>query len=465
MGFFAKIPPQRAHQIAGIQKLLEKRIMFDMSDPGTGKTRTVIDAIAKIQADNKAPFLVLAPRAILRSAWEADCKKFTPGMITSIATADNRAAAFNRPADIYVTNHDATKWILENIKSLPKFQGIVIDESRAYMNPRAARTKAMTKIMKYFAPTYRVCMNGTPNSTSVTELWSQAFLLDEGERLGNSYYKFRLAVQSPTQVGRDPRALHWEDKPGAFEAVADLLSDISVRNRLEDCVDIPENNRFYVPFQLNTAHRNVYREFIKDRLIEHESGTISALNAAHLKNKLLQIASGAVYTQDKLVAELDTARVELALDLAEARHQCVVAFQWKHQRDQLINEAEKREMTYGVIDGATTNNELPELVESFQAGRLKLLFVQPQSASHGLTLTAGTTTIWVSPTSVADRFKQLNHRIYRSGQTKRTETIMIHAEDTVELDAYGVLEGRLKSLDGFLELIRIQTTTGDPTNV
>ena len=51
------------------------------------------------------------------------------------------------------------------------------------------------------------------------------------------------------------------------------------------------------------------------------------------------MASGAVYDDDTVVQEFSTKRYELVLDLIEARDQCVVAFNWTHQRDALLKLA------------------------------------------------------------------------------------------------------------------------------
>ena len=80
------------------------------------------------------------------------------------------------------------------------------------------------------------------------------------------------------------------------------------------------------------------------------------------------------------------------------------------------------------------------------------MICHPQSASHGLTLTAGTTTIWASPTYNAEHFSQLNARIYRAGQKRRTETIMIAYADTAEIEVYDRLDTKMTRMEDLLEL-------------
>ena len=121
--------------------------------------------------------------------------------------------------------------------------------------------------------------------------------------------------------------------------------------------------------------------------------------------------------------------------------------------------ADKAKIPYGEIHGRVAHSKRPDIVSRFQDRELRVLFCHPQSAGHGLTLTAATTTIWASPTYNAEHYKQANHRIYRAGQTQRTETIRIAYEGTAEMDVYARLDGKMSSLEDLLELFSHYTTT------
>lgn len=296
-------------------------------------------------------------------------------------------------------------------------------------------------------------MTGTPNPNGVLDLWGQLFLLDGGQRLGKSYYGFRSAACTPTQVGRGANMVRWTDRPGIEEVVFDMVSDCTIRHKLEDVLDMPERVITTLEVDLSPEHRAQYLQLATNAWLELEHHTVSAVNAATLLTKLLQCLSGAVYDEDGHAALIDTDRYELILDLVEQRPHTLVAFLWRHQRDQLVAEAKKRGLTYGVIDGGTPVEQRTHLVDEFQAGRLRVMFAHPQSAGHGLTLTKGTTTIWASPTWNAEHYDQLCHRIYRAGQTQRTETIHIAARDTHELEVYRRLTEKLNSMSLLLSLL------------
>lgn len=436
-----KVPPLFKHQVEDIAFELAHPQVFDTSDAGTGKTRTRLEAFAKRRAKGSGCLLVVAPKSLLRSAWEQDCKRFTPWLKITCAFAENREKAFATPADIYVTNHDAVKWLVKQPTSFfKKFSDLVVDESSAFKHHTSDRSKAMNKIKRHFKK--RTLMSGTPASNSITDTWNQAFILDDGKRLGSSFYAFRGAVQTPEQVGPSANMVKWVDRVGCDDAVASLMKDITIRHTLEDCHDLPPNHSYVVPFILAPKALKAYEAMERDAIIKLDTGLISAINAAAVATKLLQVASGAVYDEIGEYHLVDDSRYELIADLVEARKFCVVFFLWKHQRDLLQKEFNKRKITHTLIDGSVTPKGRDEAVNFFQNGFYRVLLAHPASAAHGLTLTKGTSTIWSSPTYNLEHWLQGNRRIYRAGQTSKTETVNTIAEGTIEERVYHILSDK-----------------------
>ena len=441
--------PLWEHQQRDIQRLLTEPEIFNTSDPGTGKTRVVIEAIKQLNI----PTLILAPKSILSCAWGNDFFSFAHEVNYSIATATNRRKAFEAGTPVVITNHDAVSWLVkpENIGLLERFRGgmLVIDESTCFKNPTAKRSKAAATLRKLFSRC--VCMSGTPSPQGVIDLWHQVYLVDQGKLLGNSYYRFRSSTHESIQKGP---FTEWKEKPGVLDAIGEIISPITIRNKREDCMDLPDNLITTRSIELSKDHMKMYKELRRTALLELESGEVAGINAAVLRGKLLQVASGAVYGEGGEAHLIDTDRYELIMDLIEERNHSVVFFNWKHQRDELIKAAKKRGFTYDVIDGSVTSMEArTNTVNSFQGGELKFLLCHPQSAGHGLTLTRGLATIWASPTDNAEHFMQANARIWRGGQTQKTETILISAQGTLEEKAYKALTEKVTNMNDLLGLL------------
>ncbi len=459
-----------AHQRKSLAHAKTTDVVYDCSDAGTGKTGVVVwDFEARRKKHGKCA-LVLAPKNLLRSAWYNDFKKFAPGLKVVIAPAETRGEVFIQDADVYVTNHDAVKWLAKQPKRFfDRFDTLIIDESTAYKHATSQRSRAATKIAKYFK--YRRAMTATPNSRSITDVWHQVFLLDSGQRLGKSFFQFRNTVCHPEQVGRSEKAIQWTDKEGAEEAVFGLLQDIVVRHKLEECVDIPANHRYTMEYELPPKQRKAYDEMRDKQMLvlfpptpanlsarlmgkkRPEIAVVTAVHAAVALNKLLQIASGAVYESPDKYHLIDTGRYLMAMDLVEERRHPLVFFHWKHQRDALVAEATKRKLKFGVFDGSVSQSQRDILEAQYQAGMLDCLFAHPKSAAHGLTLTKGTSTIWVSPTADAELFEQGSKRQHRIGQTQKTEVITILAKDTQDERVYNeILVPKQKRMTNLLDL-------------
>ena len=147
------------------------------------------------------------------------------------------------------------------------------------------------------------------------------------------------------------------------------------------------------------------------------------------------------------------ARYQLVMDLIQARDHSLVAFNWRHEREKLTELSDKAGIKYDFIDGTTPAKKRKDIVDRMQAGQLQVVFAHPQSAGHGLTLTRATSIIWASPTYNAEHYQQFNRRIYRAGQTKKTEVIQIAARNTWEPDVYEKLQDKLNRMEDLLTIL------------
>lgn len=454
------------HQEHTAQFLLEQPRAWVQSSPGTGKTISTLEAFRRFRRDGgKGRMLVLAPLSILQPAWGGDIAKWLGGEFSfACAFAKNRREAFASGADIIITNHDAVKWATKNPEALqqafPQDDGqehwLVIDEATAYKNPTSQRSKAMLSLRTYFDR--RIAMSGTPTAKDVLDIFHPTLIIDDGLHLGNKFFSFRNQVASPIQVGPDPNMVKWIPHDTAEEFVAQALADICIRYRFEDCIDIPPNQTITYNVDLPTKLRNLYDQMLETSVIETDDGeAVTAVNAGVRVRKLLQLLTGAVYDADGEPQLFHTNRYDLVMQLVQERDHSLVAFNWKHEVKALTEMADKLGITYGVIDGSVKHEDRTQVVDRFQAGELQVIFAHPQSAGHGLTLTAGTATIWCSPTYNAEHYQQFNQRIYRAGQTQATQTIHIAARDTAEEDVYELLSGKLTRMEDLLGLFADST--------
>lgn len=436
------------HQVKTLEFLRQSPIVFDCSDPGTGKTRAHL--AAAVERDGRV--LVVCPKTLMRSAWGAELTNNFPGAPYAIAEAGQRGSAFATGAKFVIINTDGVKEIVKTPALLKGFRTLIVDESSAFKHPTAQRTKALMKLAPLFA--HRALLSGTPHSNSVTELWAQMYALDKGARLGPSFFVFRNAVQVSEQVGPSAAHVRWRDKPQAEAVVYSLLKDVLIRHAFEDVMShVPPNHRSKYLYTPNAVVRKRYETLAQECILALSSGEVTAVHAAALRNKLLQVLSGAVYTGADKYAVLDMQRYELVEELVDQYRHSLVFFNWRHQKDVLCDRFDARGMSFAVIDGSTPERERNEIVQAYQEGKYKTLLLHPRTGAHGLTLTRGEAAIVVSPFYEADLLKQAIHRIYRGSQDKATNTVLIEAENTVEQLVYARLNNKTERMDDFLEMV------------
>lgn len=454
------------HQEQTLNFCLTHDHALDFSDAGTGKTAGHLRRYAARDKRMRKRCLVLCPKTLMVTAWGDDCERFTPELTMTFAFADQREEAFKMKSDIVVMNHDGVKWLAEkqNLKFLAEFDHLIIDEVDAFKNPTSQRSKAAKKIAKFFK--YRYALTGTPGANTIMDVWHPALLIDGGKRLGTSYYAFRSAVQNPLQVGPNANHIRWDDKPGVAQAVQVQLEDIAIRHDFAEVMThVPPNHKDVKRFDLSKKAMKAYAKLEQDLIMVLDKGeVVSAVHAASLRTKLLQIASGAVYNdsddEGKGYTIIDKGRYELIAELVEPTQHAVVFFNWKHQRDVLCDTFEKAGWPFAVIDGSVTKKgERERIVRDYQDGKYKVILLHPRTGAHGLTLTRGDTTIFCSPIYEADLLKQGMARIHRGTQDKVTHTILVEAKNTVEAAVYARLDEKHARMTDLLDLLRARQAT------
>tara|TARA_R100001377_G_scaffold45064_2_gene25742 strand:- start:1080 stop:2417 length:1338 start_codon:yes stop_codon:yes gene_type:complete len=432
------------HQAVTTAHILKNKRSFITSDPGTGKTRSVLDAIK----NRGSRTLVLAPLSILEASWGDDIEKFTPELTYAVAYAKNREKAFASDEKVVITNHDAVKWLVKNVHVLDGFDTLIIDEFTAFKNKDSQRSKAALKLSQLF--NYRIAMSGTPNSNTILDIWHPMLLIDDGERLGHRFYSFRSSVCTSRFNGF---ANEWIDKDDAEQLVAAAISDVNIRYELEECLSMPGQTVSDKYVTLPPKIMKQYQQLSEDSVLYTGTATINAVHAGAKVKKLLQLCTGAVYDEHGTIQNVHPERYELVMQLVQERKHSLVAFNWKHEKLAMTALADKLGIKYATIDGDTPPHRRKEVVDRMQAGQLQVVFCHPQSAGHGLTMTKATAVIWASPTYNAEHYQQFNRRIYRAGQTQRTEVIHIAARNTWEPDVYAKLQSKLKRMDDLLDIL------------
>jgi SNF2 family DNA or RNA helicase len=421
---------------------------FCFNEQGTGKTASCIwaaDYLMNIGEIRRV--LVLCPLSIMKSAWQQDLFKFAMHRSCSVAHGDSktRAKVIAAGSEFVIINFDGLAVVKKEIMA-GGFDLIVVDEANAYKNPQTNRWKVLKEVAAQSK--WLWMMTGTPAAQSPLDAYGLAKLVNP-DNAPKYFGQFRDEVMYKLTQYR------WIPKPQAESVVHKILQP-AIRFEKDQCLDLPEVTHVERDAPLTLQQSKYYRMLKKQMTMSAGGEEVTAVNAATNINKLLQISGGAVYSDTKEVIEFDVSnRLNVILEvIEESSHKVLVFIPFTHTIELLRNVLEKHNISCGVINGRVSVNKRSELVKQFQENPDPyVLLIQPQAASHGLTLTAANTVIWYAPVTSVETYLQANARINRPGQ-KNAMTIVHIKGSEVEARLYHMLRNNINNHEKIVDLYR-----------
>ena len=296
-----------------------------------------------------------------------------------------------------------------------------------------------------------VGLTGTPTSNGLMDLWAEIGILDGGERLGRFIGRFRESYFKPGSMNPSTGVVFsYVPRPGAEQQIYDKISDITISMKALDYLDMPECVFVKHEVEMNAAERNLYDQLRHDLIIPLEDGDIDAANAASLSNKLLQMANGAVYDENKDARIIHDHKLEALEDLIESANgqPVLIAYWFKHDRTRIIEHLSA--CGYHPRDIKDSSD-----ISDWNAGNISVALIHPASAGHGLNIqSGGHILIWFGLTWSLELYQQTNARLWRQGQ-KATVTIHhIVCKDTVDEDVLSALANKDVTQEKLIAAVR-----------
>lgn len=442
------------HQRTTAEFLSTRQRAFCFNEAGTGKTSSVIWAADYLMSQGLVKrVLVICPLTIMYSAWQADV--FKTAMHRSVGVAygpvAKRKKILNGEYDFIVTNYDGVGILFDDIKN-GDFDLIVVDEANAYKSTSTVRWKVLAKLVQ---PHTRLWMlTGTPASQSPLDAFGLARLVSP-DKIPKYATAWRDKVMS--QVTR----FKWVPKPTSKTDVFKALQP-AIRFSKADCLDLPEVLYQTRDIPLTPQAQKYYTRIRDDMLVEAAGEQISAVNAAARLSKLLQISGGAVYSDGKEVVEFDVSPRLRALDevLDETENKVIVFVPFTHTIELVSRHLTENGVANEIINGAVSAAGRSQIVNKFQSSPTpRVLVIQPQAASHGVTLTAADTIVFWSPVMSVETYIQCVARIDRVGQKNRMTVVHLQGSD-VEKRMYKMLQGKVDSHEQLIDLYKSELGIG-----
>lgn len=436
------------HQKETAAFLTLNRRAFCWNEQGLGKTMSVIwaaDYLMRLGVIRRV--LVICPLSIMDSAWRADLFKTVMQRRVDIAhgSKDKRAKIINSNAEFVIINYDGVESVRGEL-AMGGFDLVVLDEANYIKTPTTKRWKMINSLIG--TETWLWMLTGTPAAQSPVDAYGLAKMMSPTsvpQHIGLFRDKVMLKVSQFKYIAR----------PEAQRIVHDTLQP-AIRFTKEECLDLPALLYTERDTPLTPQQEKYYKLLKNEMLIQIASADITAFNAAVGMNKLLQISSGAVYSDGGEVVEFDCKhKLEEMLEvIQESSHKVLVFCTFRHSIDLVQAYLTKHGITSDTIHGGVSAKRRAEIFNSFQTTpNPHVLIIQPQSAAHGVTLTAANTIIWFGPVTSAEIWLQANARVHRAGQRNPCLVVKLVSSD-VERKLYKALEMRTLAQEDLLDMYK-----------
>lgn len=446
-----------AHQKTTAAFLTLHRRAFCFNSQGTGKTASVIwasDYLLNIKAIRRV--LIVCPVSIMGSAWRGDLFQFAMHRTFDIAhssTAVRRKKVVHSEVEYVIINFDGIEIVEDAIRECGDFDLVVVDEANAFKSVHTDRWKALNRVIT--PQTWVWMLTGTPASQSPSDAFGLAKIINP-----NGVPKFFGAFRDKVMV--PVTRFKWMPRPNATEIVYEALQP-AIRFTKEDCLDLPDMVYTTREVPLTKQQEKYYNTMLKQQLMVAAGEEITAPTAAANLNKLLQISSGAVYADNREIIEFDCANRLQALRevIDEASHKVLVFVPYTHALTMVSEWLTKHKYSNLIINGGVPPNKRTEIFNQFQTTPdPRVLVIQPQAASHGVTLHAANVVVYWSPVTSVETYLQANARVHRAGQVNKVTIVHLQGS-RVESKLYQMLQNKVDTHQRLVDLYKEELESGE----
>ncbi|MFS5730864.1 DEAD/DEAH box helicase [Streptococcus agalactiae] len=426
-------------------------------DMGMGKTATTLSAINELMFDRYevSKVLVIAPLRVANTVWSDEIEQWEElrhlRYAKIVGTPKQRRAALEQDADIYIVNREILPWLVQQCSPYFKWDMVVIDELSSFKSWQSKRFKAFMAMRPYMKRV--VGLTGTPSSNGLMDLFAEFKVIDSGDRLGRFIGEYRSRY---FDEGRRNGNIVYEYIPMDYAEcqIYDKIDDITISMKAMDYLDMPELISTKKVVHLTDKETDNYKRFKKDYVLSDlEDGEVTAANAASLSNKLVQMANGAVYSDDHQVVSLHDQKLDTLEDIIEAANgePVLVAYWFKHDLQRIEERLAKLK-----VQGTVLKTE--QDIREWNKGNIRVGLLHPASAGHGLNLQkGGHHLVWFGLTWSLELYQQTNARLWRQGQQAETVVIQhIVTEGTIDEEILKALENKDAQQSRLIEAVKAQ---------
>lgn len=238
-----------------------------------------------------------------------------------------------------------------------------------------------------------------------------------------------------------------------FIAINDNYDSLD-RNQ-SDSLIIPFKNLINdaYPVYMSESEEELYSDMAEDLFLPLKGGEVTAANAAALSGKLMQMANGAVYSDDGNEIQIHDQKLDALEDLIEAANgkPVMVAYWFKHDLTRIMRRLSERKIPFEKLDSE-------ESIRKWNREELPVALIHPASAGHGLNLqSGGNMLIWFGLTWSLELYQQTVARLWRQGQAAETVVVQhIITAGTIDEQVMKALESKDRTQSALINAVKAE---------
>jgi superfamily II DNA or RNA helicase len=401
-------------------------------DMGLGKTLQVIaQLLHRKQEEGASPSLVIAPTSVTHT-WENEIARFAPELSTlRLQSGADRAARYAEVPnyDVVITSYALARLDAEQLERF-NFRSLILDEAQNAKNP----SSQIAKVVRNLRADHRLALTGTPVENSLRDLWSIFAFVEPG--LLGSEASFRRRFENPIAEG-DETAAH---------VLRSRLEPFVLRRTKEDVArELPERTEQIIECDLSPLQRRLYRGIAeaarRDVLaqIDDEGGMEGAtVHVLAALTRLRQVCAHPGLIMPEYIEEAEAsgkfdAFLETVDEVLSGGHKVLVFSAFASMLKIMRAALQKRDVSYGYLDGATKDRDRQAEVDRFMSADGPPVFLCSLKAGGvGLTLTAADYVILYDPWWNPAVERQAIDRTHRIGQTRPVTAYRMVTAGSVE---------------------------------
>ena len=414
--------------------------------PSMGKTVVTLKALETwlLQGDSRG-CLIICPIRVASITWPNQIRQWDHSSwmrFAHLRTKEGMEAWHKGSAEIYLVNPEQLPKLVPLMfkkKRIP-VDTIIFDEISLAKNPASVRFKTIRPYLPLFRQ--RIGLTGSPASNSYLDLFAPIRLLDDGERLGKSFTRYKETYFDPDGY----MGYKFKLKPGAKERIDAKIADLALVMLGDDYLDVPTCSTIDIEVAMPPEGKEAYETLEKELLLELEKSDVVALTAAALATKLLQVTGGSVYTEDKTVHHIHDAKVKELLKLRKkhGKEPMLVLTAFRHESARVL----------AAIPGSRMFDEKD--LGDWQRGEIHTWVADPRSLSHGIDgiQKGGRMAVWFTLTYSHETYMQSCARLVRTGQSNETIIYRLLIKDTIDWAVVEALRVKDRTQNGLLHALK-----------